>query len=154
MTMTCRSGFAAGLAGFAILAASETTSAINLHPSASDLDRVVALARWPHTDDDRAKFHSSYTFPIKGAAVDGWVAERVEVITELRRAELMAEDHARINDSWGRAGMQEVINALQPWRTIETSFDGAAMGQTTRSVRILLHDKHLADVIVDFRRLD
>jgi hypothetical protein len=40
----------------------------------------------------------------------------VEVITEFRRLELIAEEHARINDTFGRGGMRDVEDALQPWR--------------------------------------
>lgn len=90
--------------------------AINLEPSSYDLQRAVALARWPSTDADRSRFHQRYLIAVTAPPVDGWSVKRLEVITELRRAELMAEEHARLNDSWGRAGTREVEDALRPWK--------------------------------------
>src|SRR5579862_1428356 len=97
-------------------ASSATLSGVVLRPSSADLSRAVALARWPHSDDDRLRFHTRYTFPTDAPVLNQWTVEQIEVVTELRRAELLAEEHARINDSWGRAGTDEVEAALRPWR--------------------------------------
>jgi hypothetical protein len=93
-----------------------TLAAVVMSPTPGDLQRAIALAHFPHTEDDRIEFHKRYTIPVNGPLVDGWAVERIEVVTEIRRAELMAEEHARLNDSWGRAGLTEVEAALKPWR--------------------------------------
>jgi hypothetical protein len=78
--------------------------------------RAVALARWPHSDFERARFHKRYVVPVHEPPTEYWAVEQVEVITEFRRVELMAEEHGRINDLWGRGGVQDVEEAIQPWR--------------------------------------
>ncbi len=82
----------------------------------SDIQRAVALARWPRTNADWQRFQQRYVFPVKGEVVDAWSVEQIEVITEFRRAALMAQQHARLNDSWGRGGIGEVEDAMRPWR--------------------------------------
>ncbi|MBI2834833.1 MAG: hypothetical protein HYX76_10460 [Acidobacteria bacterium] len=90
--------------------------AINLALSRSDLERAVALARWPHSDSDRARFHAPYIVAVKGLLVDYVIVDRIEVITGFRRLELLAEEHARLNDLWGRPGVRDAEEALRPWR--------------------------------------
>ena len=78
--------------------------------------RALTLARWPTSDAERASFHARYVVPVKGPTVQYYSIEAVEVITEFRRLELVAEQHARVNDMFGRSGLQEVEAALAPWR--------------------------------------
>src|SRR5204863_2606769 len=90
--------------------------AIQLNPSRADIERAVAIARSPHTDRERADFHTQYILRMDEQPVDSWAVERLEVITELRRIVLLAEEHVRVNDTWGRGGLRDVDEAIRPWR--------------------------------------
>jgi len=81
-----------------------------------DLQRALVLARWPTSDAERARFHERYTFPINGPTIEYFALQKAELITEFRHLELIAEQHARINDMFGRGGTKDVEDALQPWR--------------------------------------
>lgn len=83
-----------------------------------DIERALDLARWPHTDAERAQFHARYVTKYKlPDALAGPAVESIEVITEFRRMELIAEEHARLNDLFARGGfIHEAENALQPFR--------------------------------------
>jgi hypothetical protein len=80
-----------------------------------EIVRALTLARWPTSDRDRSRFHARYVVTVKSPTVLYYSVETVEVITEFRRLELIAEDHARVNDMFGRGGFQEVRAALTPW---------------------------------------
>ncbi len=80
------------------------------------MERALALARWPASDRERARFHERYIVPVSGVRIEYVTLEQVEVITEFRRLELIAEAHAGLNDSFGRAGTREVDEAFAPWR--------------------------------------
>jgi hypothetical protein len=80
------------------------------------IDRALTLARWPTSDADRKRFHDRYIIPVNGPAVQFYSVEKLEITTEFRRLELIAEEHARLNDMFGRGGLQEVELALAPWR--------------------------------------
>jgi hypothetical protein len=82
----------------------------------ADVERALTLARWPTTDAERARFHERYTFTVSGPTFEYFAVQRVEVITEFRRLELIAEEHARLNDLFGRGGLADVEEALRPWR--------------------------------------
>ncbi len=91
---------------------------LSLSLSRADVERAVSLARWPHTDAERAHFHDPY---FVFTATDGLGQARtmvveVEVVTEFRRVELLAEEHERLNDNFGRGGTDGVFQALRPWR--------------------------------------
>jgi hypothetical protein len=86
--------------------------------SRTDMERAASLARWPHTDAERARFHDRYLFlTIDPAAplAGGTKVLQIEVVTEFRRLELLAEAHARLGDSFGRGGSDELVEALRPW---------------------------------------
>ena len=82
------------------------------------MTRALALARWPHTDAERVRFHDQYLFLIESGPGPGVMPRllQVEVVTEFRRLELMAEAHKRLGDAFGRGGLDEVETALRPWR--------------------------------------
>jgi hypothetical protein len=80
-----------------------------------EMMRALTLARWPTSDQDRARFHARYVVTAQGPTVQYYSIETIEVVTEFRRLELIAEDHARVNDMFGRSGFQEVEAALLPW---------------------------------------
>src|SRR4029078_12403105 len=72
-----------------------------------------AVARWPRTDADRARFHSRYVFDFDGAPIDYWIVTKLVVLTAFRRIELMAEAHT--SDLWGRGGINDVERDIRPW---------------------------------------
>ena len=82
-----------------------------------DIQRATDLARWPHTDAERAQFHKRYTIVVNGPTVEYFALEAIEVTTPFRRMELIAEEHARINDLFARGGdRRDAEEALRPWR--------------------------------------
>jgi hypothetical protein len=93
--------------------------------SRADIERAAALARWPRSDADRARFHRRYVTDLHGVMADSFAVTRIEVITEFRRLELIAEEHARANDTFGRGSLRDAKEALAPWR-----------GRVTVAVRI------------------
>jgi hypothetical protein len=104
------------LIGLAIVCASADLRALKVELTRTDIERALTIARWPRSDADRAQFHARYIVPVNRPPVDSWIVEQVEVVTEFRRIEQMAEEHARVNDLWGRAGIGEVEQAIRPWR--------------------------------------
>jgi hypothetical protein len=85
--------------------------------SSQDIQRSTELARWPHTDAERAQFHKRYTIVVNGPTVEYFALETIEVTTPFRRLELIAEEHARINDLFARGGdRRDAEAALRPWR--------------------------------------
>jgi hypothetical protein len=82
----------------------------------ADLERALVLARWPTSDAERARFHGRYIFPINGPTIEYFAVQKVELVTEFRHLELVAEEHARINDMFGRGGMKDVEDALKPFQ--------------------------------------
>jgi len=100
----------------AICAGQADLRAIHLLLTRNDIERALALARWPRSDTVRAQFHKRYIVTVNGPPTEYWAVEQVEVITEFRRVELMAEEHARINDNWGRGGIRDVEKSIRPWR--------------------------------------
>ena len=82
------------------------------------IERAVGLARWPHTDAERARFHARYvtTYHVPQSLAAPAV-ESIEILTEFRRLELIAEAHEQAHDMWARGGaMQDAEDALKPWR--------------------------------------
>jgi hypothetical protein len=84
----------------------------------ADVERALSLARWPHTDAERARFHARYITRYKvPESLAGPAVESIEVITEFRRIELIAEGHAAANDMFARGGaIKEAEDALKPYR--------------------------------------
>jgi hypothetical protein len=91
-------------------------AAINRRLGTEDIQRATELARWPHTDAERQQFHARYVVTVNSPMVDGFSVERIEVMTPFRRLELIAEEHARINDLFARGGLHDAEEALRPWR--------------------------------------
>jgi hypothetical protein len=98
-----------------LLTAASEAAALNLRLTPADMQRALTLARWPTTDRDRSLFHERYLVPVNGPTVEYFAVRTLEVVTEFRRLELIAEEHARINDTFGRAGLHEVEEAFRPW---------------------------------------
>ena len=87
---------------------------LNFTPA--EIDRALTLARWPTSDAERARFHQRYQFPMKGRTFEYYLVQRIEVITEFRRLVLTGEEHARMNDLFGRGGLRDVEEAMAPSR--------------------------------------
>ena len=99
------------LVSLALLLASPITRA--------DLERAVALARFPHSDAERTRFHDRYLTVVGHASAPVTttpVVFQLEVITEFRRVELLVEEHDRVEDLFGRGGTDDVVEAMRPWR--------------------------------------
>ena len=90
--------------------------AVNTQLTSQDIQRATELARWPHTDAERAQFHKRYTMVVNWPQVEYFVLETIEVTTPFRRMELIAEEHARINDLFARGSVRDAEEALRPWR--------------------------------------
>lgn len=103
---------AAALAGAAMPSAFEATL------DRPALTQAVKLARWPATDADRAAFHARYAFDVRDEPIAPIRIDQIEVTTEFRRLELIAEHHARLNDLWGGPGTRDAEEALAPWRGV------------------------------------
>ena len=103
---------------FAVLASAGigAVAGVKVQLTTQDLQRATELARWPHTDAERAQFHKRYTIVINGPTVEYFAVENIEVTTPFRRIELIAEEHARINDLFARGGVRDAELALRPWR--------------------------------------
>src|SRR5436190_4640736 len=82
----------------------------------ADMERATGLARWPRSDADRARFHRPYVVSLTGVGTDFFAIKTLEVITEFRRLELIAEEHARLNDNFARAGLRDAEEAIRPWQ--------------------------------------
>src|SRR3954463_11289789 len=90
--------------------------AIGTSLTRADMRRAVSLAHWPHSDAERARFHSRYIVQPNQSAVGAWAVDSVELVTEFRRIELMAETQARLNTLWGLGGLNDVEEDARPWR--------------------------------------
>ena len=113
--MKARLGVICTLGALAAVAAADL-HALNVSVTRADMERALALARWPRTDADRARFHSRYIIPVSRTPVDHWAVEQVEIVTEFRQIELTAEEHYRLGEAWGRGGLREVEDAIGPFR--------------------------------------
>jgi len=113
-----RGGAALGVALFALIAAAAPPrlGALEVEMSDPAIERALRLARFPSSDADRRQFHGRYRFQTSGQAANGARLESIEIITEFRRMELIAEQHARINDLFGRSSLTEPKRELAPWR--------------------------------------
>ena len=100
---------------FALLAPAGL-GAINVRLGLEDIQRATDLARFPHTDAERAQFHKRYMVAVNSPVVEYFAVENIEVITPFRRMELIAEEHARVNDLFARGGLRDAEEALRPWR--------------------------------------
>ena len=113
-----------------LLAGATPAAALNLLLAPADMQRALTLARWPTSDAERSRFHERYVFTVNSPTTEYFAVQKVEVITEFRRLELIAEEHARINDTFGRGGLRDVEDALAPWRglvsiVVTLTFDSA-----------------------------
>jgi hypothetical protein len=109
-----------GLAAAMFVAATGHSRAMDTSLSSVDLDRAVALARWPHSDAERVRFHDRYltiVHPDLSPVSPVPAVIQIDVVTEFRRAELLTEEHERFGDSsFARGGLADAKAAIAPWR--------------------------------------
>ena len=113
-----RGGAALGVSLLALIAAAAPARVGALEVELTDpaMQRALRLARFPASDADRVRFHGRYIIAIGGPTANGARLESIEIITEFRRMELIAEHHARINDLFGRSSLTEPRRELAPWQ--------------------------------------
>jgi hypothetical protein len=100
-----------------ILSAGRGIGGIDLTVDRTAMRRAIDSARWPSTDAERERFHRRYVFDVPVRRDDvPLTVDRIEVITTYRRLVLIAEEHARLNDLFGRPGLTDVDEAIRPWR--------------------------------------
>lgn len=87
--------------------ACSVAGAIELGISRPEIERAIRLSR--QGEAERQRFHSKYTIRVGHPTVDA-----LEVITELRRVVLAAEERARFGDRSFDA--MDAERMLQPWR--------------------------------------
>jgi hypothetical protein len=97
----------AGAVATAIAVASPGARAIQVDIGPQVVQRAISLAKRP--DTERIRFHERYIFTVGDATLD-----RVEVISEFRRAVLAAEERVRMGDHL--FGVRDLEPALRPWR--------------------------------------
>jgi hypothetical protein len=93
----------------AILALSVPLDALRIAIGQPDVDRALTIAR--SRDVERQSFHAPYI-----QAVNSPFIERVEVISELRRVVLLAEEQAARGDRSFAYSVTRATDALQVWR--------------------------------------
>src|SRR6266852_6011395 len=52
-------------------------TAIDLPLGRRDMERALALARWPHSDAESERFHRQYLVGVNGPTVENWAVEQV-----------------------------------------------------------------------------
>ena len=117
---------AASLVG--AVAAVAHLAAITSPVGPADLERALATARG--AEAARARFHETYVFPVKASPV-----EKVEVVTEFRRAVMITEEHLRQGDwIFGQGGRnlrgESAASGLIPWKGRVTVAAHVAFGPT------------------------
>jgi hypothetical protein len=93
----------------AILALSAPLDALRIAIGPQDVDRALTIAR--SRDAERQSFHAPYI-----QAVNSPFIERVEVVSELRRVVLLAEEQAARGDRLFAYSVTRATEALQVWR--------------------------------------
>jgi len=104
-------GLLVALAGAAV-----ATSASAFIPSIipADADRALQIAR--STLPQRETFGSRYSIDVIAPTVDLATLERIEIVTEFRRMERIAEERLAVDRTFGAGGTNELMAALRPWR--------------------------------------
>src|ERR1700687_5132822 len=70
LSTAVRAGMRTALIIMAVACAAANAVAVNLSLSPRDMERELAIARWPSLDRDRARFHEPYVFRVDGPTVD------------------------------------------------------------------------------------
>jgi hypothetical protein len=100
---------AIGALAVALAVSAGGMAAIEVDLTRAEVERALKLARG--TEAQRAQFHAPYRIPTADAFV-----ERLEVITEFRRAVLIAEERVAAGEWAFGISPRSVEDALKPWR--------------------------------------
>jgi hypothetical protein len=92
-----------------ILMLSGQLEALKIAITPEDVDRALTIAR--SREADRERFHDPYIQVVNTPFI-----ERVEVVSELRRVVLLAEEHAGRGDRLFGYSVTRATEALQVWR--------------------------------------
>ena len=93
----------------ALVAAAAQVAALKIGITREDVDRALTIAR--SRDADRARFHAPYIKEVNTPFV-----ERIEVVSELRRVVLLAEEQIARGDRSFAYSLTRASDALQVWR--------------------------------------
>lgn len=107
--MKCAAGGQLVAVGAALLLLAPRVAAIDLALSTDQIERALKVAR--SDEPTRAAFHRPYVIDTRAPAI-----ARLEVVTELRRLVLIAEDHVARGDMLFTRGTREASESLHPWR--------------------------------------
>ncbi len=80
----------------------------------ADADRALKIARSRLAA--REAFSNRYSIEVLAPTVDLYTLERIEIVTEFRRMERIAEDRLPVDATFGAGGTDELIAAIRPWR--------------------------------------
>ena len=97
------------LSALLLFAFSARTAAIKINITVQDIDRALVIAR--ATEGERARFHAQYIQQLNMPFV-----ERAEVVTELRRVVLLAEEQTAKGDRLFAYSTSRADDALKVWR--------------------------------------
>lgn len=92
-----------------VLIAGSNVLALKIDISMADIDRALTIAR--STDAERKRFHADYI-----QHVDAPFIERAEIVSELRRVVLLAEEHTARGDRAFAYSLTRANDALHVWR--------------------------------------
>jgi hypothetical protein len=112
-----------------VAAAGSLRAAINLTLNDRDIERALHIAET--TEAERATFHQPYIVVLNDPAV-----ERVEVVTEFRRYELVAEEQLRAGNWLFNKGLRVAREALAAFR-----------GQLTIRSKLRFHPQNALNVL-------
>jgi hypothetical protein len=98
-----------GVAVLAVFAAVAPVTALKIDIGHAEIERALTIARAPAAD--RARFHAPYL-----QVVDTPFVERAEVITELRRVVLLAEEQTARGDRFFAYSATRASQALEVFR--------------------------------------
>ena len=93
----------------AVVATVAPLAAIKIDISPQEIDQALTISR--SRDQDRVKFHAGYIKKVDTPFVD-----QAELVTELRRVVLLAEERARLGDRFFGYSVSTATEALKVWR--------------------------------------
>lgn len=95
--------------GLLIVLAAAGLSALEIDLSPPQIEEALSIAR--STERERARFHAPYI-----QRVDTEFVERAELVSELRRVVLLAEERGSKGDRRFAYSISQATAALEPWR--------------------------------------
>lgn len=95
--------------GLFVVMAIAGVSALDIDLSPQQVEEALSIAR--STERERARFHAPYV-----TRVDTEFVERAELVSELRRVVLLAEERSSKGDRQFAYSVSQATAALDPWR--------------------------------------